>query len=260
LQRVIGKIDQEFKILELPDPEETLLDDVKWGSFDHPMTPAFWTSQVWLAGNPINGQFRLGNSLAEEVAYCLLGGYGTPAEVGLAAANRICSALKVSGGCLSRQSIEDLLREPLQLGHRLVRYRFPAQRAKYLAGSLELLFDFDEGAMDDVSLRDALKKLPGIGAKTASWIVRNRRGSDRVAILDVHIVRACRMMGIFNASLDPTRHYYDLERRFLEFCVATNSRASSMDALMWATMRGLSQKLLKLLDPTRQFGDGLLAE
>ena len=141
--------------------------------------------------------------------------------------------------------------EPLMINGRRVHYRFARQRAKYLSASLRALKAIDEDKLDDVDFRDALCRLPGIGPKTASWIVRNRRGSDEVAILDVHIVRACEIMSVFPERSDPSRNYRELEARFLEFCLSARARASVMDSTMWGTMRKLSKRLLCLLiDPT----------
>jgi thermostable 8-oxoguanine DNA glycosylase len=128
-----------------------------------------------------------------------------------------------------------------------MKYRFAAQRAAYLARALSMLTAVEEPELSDVALRNALLKLPGVGPKTASWIVRNRRASNEVAILDVHIVRACKIMGVFPHAADPTRSYFELEERFLEFCQATGASASSMDAVMWSTMRALSQKFMQQL-------------
>jgi thermostable 8-oxoguanine DNA glycosylase len=238
LQRVIGEFDGKYQVLELPDPWQLLMDGLRWGAFDHPLTPAFWASQAWMAGHP-------------EVVYCLLGGYGIPAEVGVAAAERICGALAESPDfSLGQRLLEQMLSRPLTLRGRAVRYRFAAQRAKYLSGALEMLPDIDDATLGDVELRNALLSLPGVGPKTASWIVRNRRGSDKVAILDVHIVRACRIMDVFPPAAEPARHYGQLERRFLSFCAATGSFASNMDAVMWKTMRAISPKLMQqLVDP-----------
>jgi thermostable 8-oxoguanine DNA glycosylase len=143
-----------------------------------------------------------------------------------------------------------MLLEPLTVHGRSVRYRFARQRAKYLAGALIGLDEIDEAKLGDVAFRDALCELPGIGPKTASWIVRNRRASDAVAILDVHIVRACEYMEIFPHGSDPSRNYFDLERRFLDFCIAGNVRASVVDSVMWQTMRSIGRKLLSALIDT----------
>ncbi|MFO8089693.1 MAG: hypothetical protein R6U13_07655, partial [Desulfatiglandaceae bacterium] len=70
----------------LPDPSEQLLPGIRWGRFQDFFTPAFWYTQVLMAehrGFPEKP--RLGNTLAEEVAACLLGGYGMRAELGLLA-------------------------------------------------------------------------------------------------------------------------------------------------------------------------------
>lgn len=250
LQRVICGFDGNYRFLDLPDADDWVMPGVRWGAFEHALTPAFWVSQAWQEGVPEEG-FRLGTSLRDEVVTCLLGGHGAPAEVGLAASNRVIGALADDpNGLHDRQWAEALLTEPLAVAGRLVRYRFASQRAKYLAGTLAGLADIDEETLDDVALRDALCSLPGIGPKTASWIVRNRRASDQVAILDVHIVRACVHMGVFPENADPARHYLALERRFLEFCELAQARASLLDAVMWATMRQLDRQLFKLLvDP-----------
>lgn len=247
MQHVIGGVDGEYRFLDLPDPHEWVMPGVRWGAYEHALTPAFWVSRAWLEGEPTGG-FNLGRTLTEEVVICLLGGHGAPAEVGLAASTRVIAALREeSTSSLSRERAEELLRAPLDVRGKQVRYRFASQRAKYLAGTLPGLALIDEDNLSDVELRDALCVLPGIGPKTASWIVRNQRGSDDVAILDVHIVRACRYMGVFPSDADPARKYFDLEQRFLEFCSRVDARASLVDAVMWSTMRELSQPLMKLL-------------
>lgn len=245
-QQIIGKIEGRIEFLDLPAPDEWVLPGVKWGAFEHPFTPAFWASQAWMKGCPDRASFRLGTGLKEEIVYCLLGSHGAPAEIGLAAAERICAALSVAG-TLSLSDLEALLLEPLLVAGRQARYRFARQRARYLDGALTRLGEVDEDEPDDVRFRDALLVLPGIGPKTASWIVRNYRGSDAVAILDIHIVRACTAMGVFPHRANLTKDYLGLERRFLDFCQSTGSRAAVMDALMWETMRTISRPLLQLL-------------
>ena len=262
MQRVIAEIGGQFEELELPDPAVAVWPGLSWGRFEEPLTPAFWVSQAWMSAPKRDSDYRLGASLAEEVVFCLLGGYGAPAEVGLAASRRVCAALSCQTSTTILQSeIESLLREPLIVRGRPVRYRFAAQRARYLAGAISGLSEVNEETLDDIELRDVLCTFSGIGPKTASWIVRNRRGSDRVAILDVHIVRACAIMGVFPKDGNPARRYYDFERHFLQFCEATQSRASAMDAVMWATMRRLSRAFLQqFVDASSRFAQLEVAE
>jgi thermostable 8-oxoguanine DNA glycosylase len=259
MQRVIADIGGKYRFLDLPEPAELLMPGIRWGSFEHALTPTFWVSQAWMEGEPTPTSFQLGKTLVEEVVVCLLGGHGAPAEVGLAAFARVREELaKTKDGVLSYEGCHRLLLQPLTVGGRTVHYRFARQRAKYLAGSLQALKSINEDKLGDVDFRDALCRLPGIGPKTASWIVRNRRASDEVAILDIHIVRACQIMSVFPERSDPTRNYRELEARFLEFCRSAQARASVMDSTMWGTMRKLSKRLLNLLvDPTSCLEDSL---
>ncbi|MGE8131799.1 endonuclease III domain-containing protein [Methylobacterium sp. NPDC080182] len=257
MQRVAGEVDGRLAVLDLPLPEAEVVPGVSWGRFDHPLTPAFWAAQTWMSDLPTGPRFRLGETLAEEVVACLLGGHGAPAEVGLAAYTRVRDALRSRGdGTLPLDVAQRLLSEPLDVGDRRVRYRFARTRAGYLSACLDGLRGVDEASHGDVALRDVLTKLPGIGPKTASWVVRNRRASDAVAILDVHIVRACQVMGVFAVGAAPARGYRELERRYLDLCLGLGCRASVLDAVMWATMRKLSVPLYNLIvDAPGRFAD-----
>lgn len=87
------------------------------------------------------------------------------------------------------------------------------------------------------ALRDRLMTFEGIGPKTASWIVRNHLDSDEVAIIDVHVLRACRLMSLFPDEISLPRDYESLEERFLDFAKAIKVRSSLLDAVMWAETR-----------------------
>ena len=80
-------------------------------------------------------------------------------------------------------------------------------------------------------------KINGVGPKTASWIVRNLTGSDEVAILDIHIIRACRLMSLFPREVRLPRDYGPLEERFLKFAEGLGVGAAVLDALIWTKMR-----------------------
>lgn len=253
MQQVIISAHGQLLQRLLPPPEAFVIPGVRWGRFDHALTPAFWRMTAWMTDDPSPRSYQLGASLGEELAACLLGGYGIPAEVGLAAFKRVQRALRdtAHGGLPSAAQLEGLLAAPLSVGGRQVRYRFARQKATQLAEALRVVEDIHEHELADVALRDRLTELPGVGLKTASWIVRNRRSSAQVAILDVHLVRACQLMGVFEASDDPARHYHSMEKRFLAFCSGLDESAALMDAVMWATMRQIPPPLMKLiLDPS----------
>lgn len=239
MQTMYAALDGTIRQLQLPCSESELLPGIRWGSFDELLTPAYWKGQAWQHERlGTYDDFRLGCSLPEELAACVLGGHGMPAEVGLAAYRRLQDrGLLVTVPTIS--ALEAALSEPFENGKGGTRrYRFPRQKARYLAGCFRAIHDLELPA-SDVALRDLLLDLPGIGPKTASWIVRNYRGSDDVAIIDVHILRAGRHVGLFPDAWRPHRHYLQLECAFLEFAAVLGVRASILDALIWDYMRRL---------------------
>jgi thermostable 8-oxoguanine DNA glycosylase len=241
---------------QIPPPASEVLPGIAWGAFDQLFTPAFWFGRAWqLEHDGSLSNYRLGTTLAHEVAACLLGGYGIPAEVGIAAYAR----LRDHGVLETAPTIVELaklLKEPLHVGGRSVRYRFAQRKAEQLAFGLEKIHSSAVDHLDDRELRDFLLDLHGIGPKTASWITRNWRDSDAVAILDVHIVRACVIARVFDPHADPARNYFALEDRFLEFASAIGVRASILDNLMWQTMRRLGPNAREMIRSDTLADDG----
>lgn len=222
--------------LRLPAPHEEVLPGVRWGRVDDLMTPAYWKGQCWQVERlGWQGTFRLGSDLREEVAACLLGGWGMPAELGLAAFERLRDR-RLLQGPTSARVLEMALAEPLTVGSRPRRYRFPKQRAAHLAGCLSALETLREPGCDR-ALRNALLGLPGLGWKTASWVVRNHRASSAVAIIDVHVVRAGVVAGVFHPAWAPQRNYRELEEAFLALAEGIGVCAALLDAVIWDQMR-----------------------
>lgn len=222
---------------DMPPADALLASGIAWGHFDELFTAAYWCGQAWQADLlGLYRRIRLGRSLAEETAACLLGGYGMPAEMGLAAFERLRTRSLLSSSS-SAAELERNLAEPFEIGGRSVKYRFPRQKAKYLAACLCDLEAIDEDGLGDAELRNMLTELPGVGYKTASWIVRNRRNSSYVAVLDVHILRAGRLMGLFQGGLTPQRDYLALEEKFVELAEELETPAWLLDAVMWQNMR-----------------------
>src|SRR6202044_1465019 len=141
-------------------------------------------------------------------------------------------------GLPSADILERALSETFIVLGRPRRYRYPRQKARYLAQSMRRLCDFTEPA-DDLELRDSLTEFPGIGLKTASWIVRNHRASNKVAVIDIHILRAGQHIGLFRSDLTPQRDYRTLESAFISFAAAINVAAGLLDAVIWDQMRRL---------------------
>jgi N-glycosylase/DNA lyase len=210
---------------------------VRWGHGWQVGTAAYWVALTQIAvqdgrlpDSP--ARHRVGGNLAEEVAACLLGGHGLPHQTGRAAFEAVRGAGLLTGPT-APQAIEQVLRQPLRVGSRTVRYRFPAQRAAYLAAALTQLHAQTPPASAR-ALRDWLLELPGIGPKTASWIVRNHLSSGEVAIIDIHILRAGIDASVFDPSWTPARHYDLLEALFLAWARHGSVSAADLDAIIWA--------------------------
>lgn len=207
---------------------------VRWGrpwQFD---TPAYWVSQAEMF-RPVDN-CRIGSNLAEEVAACILGGYGLPAIVGVRAFEAVRDAgLLSQDRSVTALEIERVLRTPLLIGERLVRYRFPRQRAHRVAAALDRLRG-ERPPAHGVQLRDWLLGLPGVGLKTASWIARNHTGTDDVAIIDVHVLRAGQRAGVFDASWTAARDYSRCEALFVAWALFGGVRTSVLDACIWSQL------------------------
>lgn len=226
---------------EWPHPEDEVVPGVKWGRPEWVPSPAFWKALAKLS-HPTKDSFisEPGTPLISEVAFCLLGGYGIRMEV-----NRAAFQLLQSEGCFQTgnrphtNDIERLLRRPLNVEGKLIRYRFPRQRAERLSGAIRMIEEMSFPIYDFREFRRALMIIPGIGPKTASWITRNWLGSNDVAILDIHILRGCKMMGLFRGNIRLPQDYERLEELFLEFARNIDVPASLLDAIMWREMRVL---------------------
>lgn len=217
----------------LATPTSEILPGVPFGRVDDVFSPAFWGDMACAAQEGEYGDIQLGADLSEEIAACLLGGFGMPAEMGLAAFNRLKERELLYAG-VTATTLEAALSEPFE-GRK---YRFPRQKARFLAESLDRLQRLQESHCD-LTFRDDLATLPGVGLKTASWVVRNRRHSDHVAVLDVHIIRAGRYIGLFAPTMEPSRHYRAMEGRFISLSRALGVRAADLDSAMWQVMRSI---------------------
>lgn len=220
-------------------PDDEIMPGVRYGLSGWVPTPAFWVAMADLEGDEAEDYVSpKGTPLAEDLAFCLLGGYGVKMELNQAAWDLLYYAgVFAADPVPSRGEIERLLSMPLSVNGRLQRYRYPRQRADRLNVALNSIRERPPRTEDAMIFRKDLMELPGIGPKTASWIVRNWLGSDEVAILDVHVLRAGTAIGLFPQKYRLPQDYEALERRFLDFARVLKIRASLLDAIMWREMR-----------------------
>ena len=244
-QIIVAKLDDKVQQMEIPAPTEEILPGIFWGDHTHLFTPAFWKTLLWFEqGNPVFQSHRLGQSINEEITACLLGGYGIPAEVGLAAFYRLRDV-----GMLqktpSEEEIFKLLSEPMKIGERLVKYRFARQKSRYLSSAFQKLAVDEQPINNPLKFRSWLINFEGIGLKTASWITRNWLDSDQVAIIDIHIHRAGFLMNIYDEKQNPAKDYLAMEESFLALADGMKVRASQLDALIWQEMKAAGNMVLR---------------
>lgn len=219
-------------------PRDHLAREVMWGHCWQVGTPAYWIALTRENCQQLNGgreltRHRLGADLAEEIAVCVLGGYGIPHKVALAAFDMVKRSGALDPTAVFNTSIVEVLQQPLQVGGREIRYRFAVQRSSYLQSTLMRLRE-DPPPSDALGLRRWLLACRGIGPKTASWIVRNHLGSSEVAIIDIHVFRAGVVAGVFDAKWSPSRHYEVMEALFLAWAHHGQVSAADLDAVIWS--------------------------
>jgi N-glycosylase/DNA lyase len=207
---------------------------------------AFWVAQTQRATHPRT--HRLGATLGEEAAACLLGGHGVTGEMTLAAFRHLRDNELLRPG-VSETDLLVALRAPLTLtGGRTARYRFPAQRAGRLHRLFRALPEAPECRTPGAgpALRAWLMQLPGFGPKTASWAARNHTGSEQLAVIDIHVHRAGLTAGVFEETWTLPRDYLRFESAFVAWAEHGLVRTSDLDACIWFEMSRLGQRRLAI--------------
>ncbi|AGH94317.1 hypothetical protein [Pseudobdellovibrio exovorus] len=222
---------KSFVELNIPNYPSTIKlkvgKDINFGS------AAYWIYQ-WHS-NPEKIQ-KTGRSLSQEILACMLGGYGITGELSNAYYEKITSQVSDLSS-LNSSTLEAILRSPVLINGRNVKYRYPTQKARQISAALNEASAKHWENLAPLALRESLLNLTGIGLKTASWIVRNYTASDEVAIIDIHLHRAGVLAGFFLPEWTPTKHYKLMESAFISFSKKFNLSASGLDLLIWNHMR-----------------------
>ncbi len=215
---------------------------VRWYDPSYLGTPAFWVEQTRQRPRPAT--YRIGSTLLEEVALCVLGGYGITEQMAFAAFSRCQDAGLLTGELFSEKTIHMVLAEPMVVAGRArpARYRFPRLKANRLAAAIAHL---DAGTPPPPDrprdLRDWLTGIPGVGPKTASWVVRNLTRSDAIAVIDIHIRRAGVAAGVFDPAWKLPRDYQLFEEAFVAWAYLGGVGTADLDACIWSSLASLGR-------------------
>lgn len=225
---------------------------VHWWDCTRFGTPAFWVELTRQRPSPVT--YQQGTTLLEEVAACLLGGYGITERMAAAAFIRVREAGFLTGEPVEERTITATLSTPFPVGDtgRAVRYRFPASKAKRLAAAIGMLGHVEPPSCDEPrELRGWLTMVPGVGPKTASWIVRNLTRNDLIAVIDIHIRRAGVVAGIFDPAWRLPRDYRHFEEAFVAWAGIGGVPTADLDACIWSELASLGMAARTLFGVTR---------
>ena len=236
----------QYRMLAPFHPDDEVMPGIRFGREDELLTPAYWAMRCATA-DPVDIDFvNRHGTLEEEIGFCLLGGFGVTLAVATAFFERLRTNGAFEKGAVLREAdLFVMLDAPAAVFGRPHRYRFPRQRARRLYRAMADLAQMEFDEADPNRFRDQIQSLEGVGPKTASWIARNWLGTDSIAILDIHVLRAGWLLKLFDKNCRLPRDYLDLESRFLCFAKNLHVRASVLDSVMWYDMRTFGSDLAR---------------
>lgn len=214
-----------------------------------------WES-MWLAFEQAYKELVVPGALAgepelrRELLFCLLGGHGITFEMSCSALLAI-EELDIFAARHDPDALQIELHavlterryQPPRADGSLRRYRFPRRKATLIcqarswvlaAGSLTEHFSARACERDR---RAWLVGCPGLGPKSASWMLRNTGWASQLAILDIHVLRAMTEAGII-AEVRLPADYEVVERRFLDWCERLGVAPGVFDLFLWEWQRG----------------------
>ena len=189
--------------------------------------------------------------LRDELLFCLLGGFGVTYEHSRSAAAIISNMDPFSEDWRDEELFEEIVQalmqpqfEPRRLDGTLRRYRFPRSKASVIVSARRWLL---ENAMlverlrtipSSKERRELICDCPGIGLKTASWVLRNLGLGAHLAIIDTHVLRALSDSGRVPKTVSLPRDYELAEIAFLEWCDELDAPPAAFDLFVWDWQRG----------------------
>ena len=189
--------------------------------------------------------------IEDELLFCLLGGFGITFEHGQSAYVTVRQLDPFSGDWVSDQLFEAILStllqpqfQPRRNDGSLRRYRFPRQKASLIVKARQWVHRqvplderlFQLGSPED--RRRFLSECPGIGFKSASWLLRNIGLGSELAIIDVHVLRALVDAERIPSHVRVPRDYEFIEEAFLSWCDELDAPPAAFDLFVWHWQRG----------------------
>lgn len=130
-----------------------------------------------------------------------------------------------------------------EIREELKKIRFKNKKAKYIINAME---NFDRiiekiRNMPSMEAREYIvKNIKGIGYKEASHFLRNIGLALDLAILDRHILKNLKNLGVIDEipkSLSPKK-YIEIEEKMIEFSKKVSIPVAHLDLLLWCKETG----------------------
>ncbi len=151
-------------------------------------------------------------------------------------------ALFIDGG---DTAISAILRE------RPLAHPRPRQMARWLLGSMQTLLRGGASIKQQlaatgdpwVSREWLVRECSGLGPKQASLFLRKAGCSEELAVLDSHVIRFMRAVGLKHCHmvLSRLRDYERTEEAFASYAASVGIEVARLDAAVWVVMRVASQ-------------------
>lgn len=192
----------------------------------------------------------------DEFFFVLLGGFGISYELNLSGLYILKQQGLISDGYYHEKNrlafIEEKIREqfskkqftPTTANGQPRKYRYIETKPRIISNAGYWLWeDCEWGLYDKLQSMNTnqariwLCSCPGIGMKSASWLLRNTGLSEDCAVFDVHIIRFLSYLGFHTPESLTEKTYLNLEESLREVCSNVGVPLGKMDYLLWLLSR-----------------------
>jgi len=187
--------------------------------------------------------------LLEELVLCLLSS-SVKYEVAASYVEYFTEAGFFNSWLLNVPNQEELyviMNTPILVKSKYIRYRFPKQKSIQLYNLIANIYGQGSSikqilnkSKDPKFIRENLVEIcSGIGNKQSSMFLRNIGFTNKLAILDTHLIDYLKTIQIIpsNFKLNTTKKYILVEDKYLDYAVSNNFDMSHLDSAIWSIMK-----------------------
>jgi N-glycosylase/DNA lyase len=146
-----------------------------------------------------------------------------------------------------QNELYSILNTPILVKSRYIRYRFPKQKSLQLHSMIVNIYGRGASIMQILNkcknpklIRVKLVEIcSGIGNKQSSMFLRNIGFTNKLAILDTHLIDYLKTLQIIpaNYTLNTSKKYLLVEDKYLNYAVSKNFNMSHLDSAIWSIMK-----------------------